>query len=62
MEACDNALKRMELDYVDVIFAHSYDPDTSIEEICKGFNQIIEDGKAFYWGTSNWPTSSMIEA
>ena len=42
------------MDYVDLIFAHVYDPNTSIEEVCRGFNQVIEDGKAFYWGTSNW--------
>ncbi len=31
-----------------------FDAETPLEEICRGFNQVIEDGKAFYWATSNW--------
>ena len=54
IEGADLSLKRLQLDYVDIIFAHRFDGITSIEEICKGFNQVIEDGKAFYWATSNW--------
>lgn len=54
IEAIDNSLKRLQLDYVDIIYAHMFDPMTPMEEICRGFNQIIEDGKAFYWATSNW--------
>lgn len=54
-EGMKNSLERLQMDYVDVAFAHVYDPNTPMEEICRGFNNIIEDGKAFYWGTSNWP-------
>lgn len=54
IEGVNASLARMQLDYADIAFAHIYDPDTPIEEICRGFNQVIEDGKAFYWGTSNW--------
>jgi len=53
-EGLNESLKRLQLDYVDVIFAHSYDPETPMEETVRGFNSLIEDGKAFYWGTSNW--------
>jgi aryl-alcohol dehydrogenase-like predicted oxidoreductase len=44
----------LQLDYVDIVFAHRFDSKTPLEEICRGFNEIIEDGKAFYWGTSDW--------
>jgi len=47
-------LKRLQLDYVDVVFAHRHDDDAPIEEIVRGFNWIIENNKAFYWGTSEW--------
>lgn len=53
-EGINNSLKRLQLDHVDVVFAHRFDEDSTMEETCKGFNAIIEDGKAFYWGTSEW--------
>ena len=55
-------LKRLELDYVDVIFAHRPDPVTPIEETCRAFNWLIENGKAFYWGTSAWTPEQAMEA
>ena len=54
IDGLNASLQRLQLDYVDIVFSHIYDFDTSIEETCRGFNQIIEDGKAFYWATSNW--------
>lgn len=54
-EGVNNSLKRLQLDYVDIIFAHRPDFDSSVEEVCKGFHEVIEDGKAFYWATSEWP-------
>jgi aryl-alcohol dehydrogenase-like predicted oxidoreductase len=50
------------LDYVDIIYAHSYDYDTPIEEICRSFHEVIEEGLAFYWGTSNWDADKVFEA
>jgi len=61
-EGAENSLKRLQLDYVDVIFAHRDDPDVPMEEICRGFNQIIEDGQAFYWATSEWCVERIMEA
>lgn len=58
VEALDASLHRLQLDYVDIVFAHKYDTETPMEEICRGFNQLIEDGKTFYWGTSKWPLVS----
>jgi len=54
IEALNNSLKRLQLDYVDVVFAHRPDVYTPIEEIVRGFNQLISNNKAFYWGTSEW--------
>jgi len=62
IESANASLKRLQLDYVDVIFAHSFDNDTCLEEICRGFNQVIEDGKALYWATSNWTADNVYEA
>ena len=56
------SLKRLQLDYVDVIFAHRPDPVTPIEETCRAFNWLIEHGKALYWGTSKWSPEQSMEA
>ncbi|CAD8091615.1 unnamed protein product [Paramecium primaurelia] len=62
IEGVNASLKRLQLDYADIAYAHFLDQDIQVEEICRGFNQIIEDGKAFYWGTSNWKPSKVQEA
>ncbi|KUF77941.1 voltage-gated potassium channel subunit beta [Phytophthora nicotianae] len=62
IEGTQAALKRMGLDYVDVIFCHHPEPCTPIEETVRAMNYIIEQDWAFYWGTSNWPASSILEA
>lgn len=62
VESIDASLGRLGLDYVDVVFAHGFDEKSSIEEVCRGFNKIIEDGKSFYWATSNWDAASVYEA
>jgi len=62
MEGTKASLKRLQLDYVDVIYAHRYDPLTPILEVVRAFTNIINSGLAFYWGTSSWPPSKIIEA
>jgi len=62
IEGATTSLNRLQLDYVDVIFAHRDDFDVPMEEICRGFNQIIENGQAFYWATSEWPADRIMEA
>lgn len=47
---------------MDILYAHFYDDSTPIEEICRGFHEIIEEGKAFYWATSNWDAESVFNA
>jgi voltage-dependent potassium channel beta subunit len=56
------SLKRLQLDYVDVIYAHRPDPVTPIEETVRAFNHLIDRGLAFYWGTSEWSAAQIAEA
>jgi voltage-dependent potassium channel beta subunit len=62
IEGTNNALQRLQLEYVDLIFAHRPDPETPIEETVFAFNQIIREGKAFYWGTSEWSAAEIMRA
>jgi voltage-dependent potassium channel beta subunit len=62
MEAVNLSLQRMNLEYLDIAYAHRYDDNTPIEEVCRGFNHIIEEGKAFYWGTSKWKPIQIMKA
>jgi voltage-dependent potassium channel beta subunit len=62
IEGVNNSLKRLQLDYVDLLFAHRPDPETPIEETVFAFNQVIREGKAFYWGTSEWSAAEIMRA
>lgn len=62
MQAIDGSLKRFQTDFIDVIYCHRYDPETPIHEICFAMDQIIRDGKALYWGTSEWPATAIDQA
>ena len=62
IEGVNNSLKRLQLDYVDVIFCHRPDFDTPLEETCLALNNVIEKGLAFYWGTSEWPPERIARA
>ena len=62
IEATNGSLKRFELEYVDLLYCHRDDPDTPIEEIVFAMHSIIEQGKALYWGTSEWEPARIIEA
>jgi voltage-dependent potassium channel beta subunit len=59
VEACDAALQRMGLDYLDLFFCHRPDPDTPLEEIVHTMNELIGRGKIFYWGTSEFSPSDI---
>ena len=61
-EGTNNALKRLQLDYVDLLFAHRPDKETPIEETVWAMHQLIMQGKALYWGTSEWSASEIMEA
>ena len=62
IEGMNNSLKRMNLEYVDVVMAHRWDPLTPTEEVVRAFTKLIRDGKAFYWGTSCWTPQKITEA
>lgn len=61
-EGIKQSLKRLQMDYVDIAIAHNYDSHTPLEEICRSFNEIIEEGQAFYWAVSNWSAINVFEA
>lgn len=54
MQAIDGSLDRLGLDFVDLLFCHRADPETPIEETVWAMSDIIDAGKAHYWGTSEW--------
>jgi len=62
IEGTDASLKRLGTDYVDLIFCHRPDLHTPIEETVRAMNHIINQGKAFYWGTSEWSKAQIMEA
>ncbi len=61
-EACHAALKRLQVDYLDLFFCHRADPDTPIEETVRTMNDLISQGKILYWGTSEWSSEKIHEA
>lgn len=61
-EAVNGSLQRLDLDHVDLLYCHRFDPDTPIEETVWAMHNIIEWGKALYWGTSEWPAEAIVEA
>lgn len=54
IEGLRRSLRRLQLEYVDIVFAHRPDPHTPIEETVRAFNWVIDQGWALYWGTSEW--------
>lgn len=61
-EGTEASLKRMQTDYVDLIFCHRPDKFTPIEETVWAMNQVIKEGKALYWGTSEWTAEKIRQA
>ena len=62
IEGIDGSLQRLDLDYVDLLFCHRADPSTPIEETVWAMHNIIERGKALYWGTSEWDAADILSA
>ncbi len=61
-QAIDGSLKRLQLDYVDLVFCHRADPNTPIEETVWAMHDIVERGQALYWGTSEWSVDQIRAA
>jgi voltage-dependent potassium channel beta subunit len=62
LEGIDGSLRRLDMDYVDLLFCHRPDPTTPIEETVWAMHDIITRGKALYWGTSEWEAADIISA
>jgi len=62
IEGINGSLQRLDLDYVDLLYCHRADKTTPIEETVWAMHNIIEWGKALYWGTSEWPAADIIAA
>lgn len=61
-EACHNALRRMQVDHLDLFFCHRPDPETPLEETVRAMSDLVNQGKVLYWGTSVWPAADIAEA
>ncbi|MDZ4310435.1 MAG: aldo/keto reductase [Cypionkella sp.] len=61
-EACHAALRRLQVDYLDLYFCHRPDIDTPIEETVRAMHNLITQGKVLYWGTSEWSAQAITEA
>ena len=62
IEACNAALKRLQVDYLDLYFCHRPDKNTPIEETVFAMNTLLQQGKILYWGTSEWSATEIMEA
>lgn len=62
VEGTRNSLRRLKMNYVDLIFCHRPDPSTPIEETVRAMDFIIKSGYAFYWGTSQWTAEQIFTA
>ncbi|PTM95319.1 L-glyceraldehyde 3-phosphate reductase [Mycoplana dimorpha] len=60
--SCDQSLKRMGLDYVDIFYSHRFDPDTPLEETCAALDHIVRSGRALYVGISSYNSQRTREA
>lgn len=62
MEACNAALDRLQVDYLDLFFCHRPDRNTPVEATVWAMNTLIQQGKVLYWGTSEWSGVEIMEA
>lgn len=61
-EACHQAMARLQVDYLDLYFCHRPDPEVPMEEVVRTMSELIQQGKVFYWGTSEWSAQQIMEA
>ena len=62
LEGCEAALKRLQVDYIDLFFCHRPDKNTPILETVQAMNTLIQQGKILYWGTSEWSAQEILQA
>ncbi|HUY53835.1 MAG TPA: aldo/keto reductase [Candidatus Nanopelagicaceae bacterium] len=62
LQAMEASLERLQLDFVDLVFCHRPDPETTVEETVWAMHDIVSRGQALYWGTSEWPAGDIRAA
>lgn len=62
VEACHEALMRLQVTYLDLYYCHRPDKQVTIEEVVRTMNTLIQQGKILYWGTSEWSSAEIVEA
>jgi voltage-dependent potassium channel beta subunit len=62
VEACHAALRRLQVDYLDLYYCHRPDPEVPVEETSRAMHDLITQGKVLYWGTSEWSAAEIREA
>ena len=62
VDACNDALKRLRVDYLDLYYCHRPDPETPVAETVWAMDGLVRQGKVLYWGTSEWPAERIREA
>lgn len=62
VDCCHAALKRLQVEYLDLYFCHRPDPDTPVDETVWTMNNLIQQGKVLYWGTSEWSADDIMAA
>lgn len=62
IESCERSLKRLGMDYVDIMYCHQYDRETPLGETMMAFEDLIRQGKVLYMGVSNWQAANIAEA
>lgn len=61
-ESVDGSLKRLGVDYIDIMQCHRYDPETPVEETVRALDDLVRQGKVLYWGISMWKAHEIVEA
>lgn len=61
-DACEQALQRLRVDYLDMFFCHRPDPEVPMQEIVTTMDRLVRQGKVLYWGTSEWSAAEISEA
>jgi voltage-dependent potassium channel beta subunit len=62
LEGIDGSLKRLDMEYVDIVYCHRADPETPIEETARAMSDIVQSGRAIYWGVSEWSADEIRAA
>jgi aryl-alcohol dehydrogenase-like predicted oxidoreductase len=62
IEGARASLKRLQLDYVDLLYCHRFDHLTPLEETCRAMDWLVRKGYTLYWGTSEWSAQQLFEA